>query len=117
MKSLAFNEIKQAHLIGTWHVQSRLLSKSDPASIYATSDKHELSGNGNYKVTNGTQVVGTWSIFSEDEIIKNPLIKLTVNNETTNAIITLLKYSDDDKSAQLTLYLSTGLELVLKKDN
>ena len=110
-----FKELKPDHLLGRWRVQSRILSKSDPYSVFAKAEHHHFLNGGAYKITNGIESNGQWNLSPTAELIRNPLLRFTVNNEITNAIITRLLFSEDSQEAQLTIYLSTGLELVLTR--
>ena len=62
---------------------------------------------------------GKWEMFKETEIIYNPQLNFTFSSEeeTLNAIIT--RYREDDEpdylSLKMTLYFTSGLELVLER--
>ena len=115
MQPVNFKEIRPEHIIGRWRVQDRVLSKSDPNSIFALADEHNFSGDGTYSIFTATEITGKWDMSTPAEIIRNPLIRLTIRNETTNALIIRLLEAEDNPNSQLTLYLATGLELVLIK--
>jgi hypothetical protein len=117
MQAIELKNIDIEHLLGNWRVQSRILSKSDPAHIFATAQFHHFHENGIYKIRDTVEVPGKWSISNKDSILRTPLIQFTLpDHGTTNGIITRLICSADRKTAQLTIYLSTGLELVLIKN-
>lgn len=115
LRPVNLKDIKPDHLIGCWRVQCQVLSKSDPDSLFVSAKEHTFLENGIYALLNGKETLGTWNLTTEDELIKNPLLEFIVNDHKEKAIITLLLYSEDKKFAQLTIYLSTGLELVLLK--
>lgn len=117
MQAIELKNIDIDHLLGNWRVQSRILSKSDPNHIFATAQSHHFQENGIYKIMDTIEVPGKWSISNKDSILRTPLIQFTLpDHGAINGIITRLLYSADRRNAQLTIYLSTGLELVLIKN-
>lgn len=116
MKPVEFKEIKPEYLLGTWKVRSRILSRSDPDSIFALAREHHFLTNGTYKISHESEEEGQWEITTAADIIRNPLIKFRLNNEITNAIITRLLCIEDCIGAELTIYMSSGLELNLIKN-
>jgi hypothetical protein len=116
MKPVDFKEIKPEYLLGTWNVRERILSRSDPNSIYALANQHHFLPNGTYKVSHDAEVTGQWEVTAPADLIRNPLIRFNLNNEFTNAIITRLLCIDDCIGAELTIYMSSGLELILSKN-
>lgn len=115
MFSVDFNRITEEHIKGDWHVQSRIISRSDPSSIFARAHKHQFT-NENYKARNGEERTGKWNIVRDKELLTRPYIHFEVEKVPVKALITKLLYSKDQKNAQLTIYFSTGLELVLLKN-
>lgn len=117
MQAIELRNIETDHLLGNWRVQSRIISRSDPAHIFATAESHHLHENGFYKIRDSIEIPGKWSINNKDSILRNPLIQFTLpDHGTINGIITKFICSADRRNAQLTIYLSTGLELVLLKN-
>lgn len=72
-----------------------------------------------FTLQNGEEVKGKLTLARETKIIYNPQLKFYNNNEViANAIITRLTHEEvmGKEIHKLTLYFSTGLELVLHKN-
>lgn len=116
MEVIKFREIEEKHLLGEWTVKNKILSRSNPLDIFATAHTHFFSANGLYTIKNGAEFSGRWSINLKDEIVRSPLLRFSLHpHGTTNAIITRLLSTHDQKRGEITLYLSTGLELTLQR--
>ncbi|MBA3665147.1 MAG: hypothetical protein H0W61_13190 [Bacteroidetes bacterium] len=118
MENINLNIITEDHVAGKWEVKQRVVRTSNEKSPFTTSQHIEIE-NGIYKSNNGKECTGKLIVVRE-EIIFNTQLKFYENDaEVANAIITRL-YSEDDgneKIYHLTLYFTTGLELVLQKIN
>ena len=72
----------------------------------------------NYQTINGKIRNGKFMIFREKELIYNPQVKFSEPKIVdSNAIITRLFIDEtpDIKKYNLTIYFTTGLELILQK--
>ncbi len=118
MKNIDLNEIDKDHVKGHWEVHSRSSNKMEH-DYFSDINKLDLEKN-HFRSVNGKVIEGKWEVVREKEIIFNPQIKFYLgNNEVGNAIITRLFEeirSDGKKLQKLTLYFTTGLELILKKN-
>ena len=88
-------------------------------SVFATCTRVDFLASGDLQVENGGLETGKWEIFKETEIIYNPQLNFTFSpdTETLNAIITRFREDDeaDHISRKVTLYFTSGLELVLEQ--
>lgn len=116
MNPVGLKEIESSHILGSWRVQSRIYSQSDRNSPLALATEHNFRREGVYRLYIKGDKFGGWDLTMESGVIENPMLTLTVDGSETQAIITRLLYSDNTRHAQLTIYLSTGLELVLLKN-
>ncbi|GAA4341988.1 hypothetical protein [Flaviaesturariibacter amylovorans] len=119
MHYIDLNSITEEHVCGHWEVFSRALGGT-AASVFSDIRIIEIRP-GHYRSVNGKERTGEWQVVREDRIIYNPQLKFFIDGQQVgNAIITRLL---SERSAggcvhKLTLYFSTGLELLLhKKDN
>ena len=116
-KNIDLKLITPDHLKGYWSVSDRTINKTN---IDQFSSINVLDFQNNFfRSVNGKITEGEYEIFRESEIIYNPQIKFYSNNsEIANAIITRLFIEELNNKFihKLTLYFSSGLELILKKE-
>ncbi|MCW3075982.1 MAG: hypothetical protein JWO32_591 [Bacteroidetes bacterium] len=117
MNYIDLNHITQAHVEGIWTVEAM----NGPGLAHSTfSAIHRIAIQKNaFTAQNGKEISGQFIFCRENEIVYNPQLKFYQHNkEVGNAIITRL-YSDIENNKtcyKLTLYFSTGLELILQKN-
>jgi hypothetical protein len=86
-------------------------------SYFEHSQQLQLK-DGIYRATNGKEINGNWKIRREPELIYNPLIQFFIDQQLIEeAMITRLFFEKEEDALiyRLTIYFSTGLELVLSK--
>lgn len=116
-KNIDLKLITPDHLKGYWNVFDRTINKTKSDQFSSISVLHIQ--NNFFRSLNGKITEGEYEIFRESEIIYNPQIKFYSNNsEIGNAIITRLFIEEQNNKFihKLTLYFSSGLELILKKE-
>ena len=116
-KNIDLKLITPDHLKGYWNVFDRTINKTKSDQFSSISVLHIQSNF--FRSLNGKITEGEYAIFRESEIIYNPQIKFYSNNsEIGNAIITRLFIEEQNNKFihKLTLYFSSGLELILKKE-
>lgn len=119
MENIHLDSITETHLKGTWEVKEWVVNNSSQTSQF-TNISHLEIANGIFKSINGKECTGKLVLVREKEIIYNPQLVFHINkDEAENAIITRLFLDNEgkQKTYNLTLYFSTGLELVLRKIN
>lgn len=118
MENFNLNSITEEHIAGKWAVIERAIPDSSEKTAFSTIDHLEIE-NGLFKYVNGKKVKGKLDLVHETDIIYNPqLLFYMKENKVENAMITRL-YSENDGKQEtyfLTLYFTTGLELVLQKN-
>lgn len=115
MEYINLGEITEAHLHGTWKVESRSLNnKNESENIFVSYNSIEFLENNDFIALNGKNIQGQWQIIREHEVIYNPQIKFYLNDkQAVNSIITNLMADND--VFKLVLYFDSGLECVLAK--
>lgn len=116
--SIDLNKITPSHLIGKWSVFSRSSSKPLANDHFSKIEVLSLS-NDSFSCKNGTSITGKLTLARETKIIYNPQLKFFNNSQLIgNAIITRLTEDriEGKEIHKLTLYFTTGLELVLQKN-
>lgn len=119
MRYLDLNILTVSHLFGSWEVLERPTGAGTDSSVFAACSRVIFKESGEVWVEGGRSETGRWEMFKEDEIIYNPQLNFTFSteDETLNAIIT--RYREDDEptylSLKMTLYFTSGLELVLER--
>jgi hypothetical protein len=119
MPYIDLNLVTKEHLTGSWYIETRLNNKPGADDLFRHNNFLQLDADGNFISRNGTEVLGTWEMKKEYEIIYNPQISFFRDAENVGeAIVTrLLEQTEREEIIhRLTLYFSTGLELVLKKN-
>ncbi|MBC7425757.1 MAG: hypothetical protein H7321_04395 [Bacteroidia bacterium] len=118
MENIQLNNITKDHVYGKWEVKERI-NKSNQENVFNSIKLIEIE-NGLYKSNNGRENSGKLLLIRETEIIYNPQLVFFINEDKiASAIITRLfsESSGDKKYHYLTLYFTTGLELILQKIN
>lgn len=116
MQYISLHEVNENHLMGTWEVTERINSKAI-VNLFEHSRKLELN-RGSYRVTNGKELKGEWIVKREIELIYNPLIEFFLEDKPIGEAIITRLFSETVGNVsiyRLTIYFSTGLELVLIK--
>ncbi|GAC1381395.1 MAG: hypothetical protein NVSMB45_06130 [Ginsengibacter sp.] len=116
-KNIDLKLITPDHLKGYWNVFDRTVNKTQ-SDEFSSINVLDIQSNF-FRSLNGKITEGQYEIFRESEIIYNPQIKFYSNNsEIGNAIITRLFIEEQSNKFihKLTLYFSSGLELILKKE-
>ena len=117
MYNIDLNAIKEADVYGKWEVQERMVNNSSQGNLFADVRVIEIEPT-HYRSINGKERQGKWAVIREKEVIYNPQLKFFIDGEEVgNAIITRLRYDPiaNGNLYKLTLYFSTGLELVLHR--
>lgn len=120
MININLGEIKGEHLRGEWFVGNRFNIEKDNTDIFSRNHRLILNEN-SFKAINGLIVTGSWEMKYKTDIIYNPqLIFHLEEGASTKAIITRLMIVDghDNTSNReyiLTLYFTSGLELILNR--
>lgn len=115
MHYIDLSAITEEHVRGNWEVQSRLVNSDSQDNFFADVRLIEIQPD-YYRSVNGKERKGEWQVLRDEEIIYNPQLKFFINGEEVgNSIITRLRYEQEGNGDvyKLTLYFSTGLELVL----
>lgn len=118
MPYIELNDITEQHLHGRWEVESRFINAPDIVSPFATHYRMDFSARGSCTFRNGNETEVRWELGREEEVIYNPRVKFFLGDqEIGSAIITRLMVSEEPQyiNTRLTLYFSSGTELVLKK--
>lgn len=114
---LDLNAITAEDLLGKWVVSERFEGHSQAEEIFARSTDLILMANDKLKTINDETISGKWHLFRETEIIYNPQLRFSFNktDQDFKAMITRLSEAeaDDEITRTLTLYFTSGLELVL----
>ena len=116
-KNIDLKLITPDHLKGYWNVFDRTVNKTK-SDEFSSINVLDIQSNF-FRSLNGKITEGQYEIFRESEIIYNPQIKFYSNNsEIGNAIVTRLFIEEQNNKFihKLTLYFSSGLELILKKE-
>lgn len=116
MQYISLDEITEDHLMGVWEVAARVNSKT-VSSYFEHSKRLELT-EGSYRAINGKELKGKWVVKREVELIYNPLIEFFIDNEHIDEAIITRLFSDTVDNVnvdRLTIYFSSGLELILIK--
>ncbi len=113
MTPVAFKDISAPMLVGEWRLQSRILNSSEPDYIFAKSTQHSFLSGGKYRNELGDEGI-SWHLMHESDF-DNPIIEFTSASISESALITRFLRSVDSAHAQLTIYFTNGLELVLLK--
>jgi len=119
VRYLDLNILTVSHLFGSWEILERPVGAGTDSSVFATCSKIVFKESGDVQVEGNKNETGKWEMFKETEIIYNPQLNFTFSSEeeTLNAIIT--RYREDDEptylSLKMTLYFTSGLELVLER--
>jgi hypothetical protein len=119
MENIDLKIITEEHVSGRWKVVNQVLNPFSQDSLFTDIQAIEII-NGNYKSINGKISSGKLELLFETEIIYNPQLKFYENEqEVENAIITRLYKESNGKNkiSNLILYFTTGLELVLQKQD
>lgn len=117
MYNIDLNAIKEADVYGKWEVQERMVNNSSQGNLFSDIRIIEIEPT-HYRSINGKERQGRWAVVRENEVIYNPQLKFYIDGEEVgNAIITRLRYDPvaNGNLYKLTLYFSTGLELVLHR--
>lgn len=118
MENFNLNIITEEHIAGKWEVIERAIPAPSEISALSTIDHLEID-KGIFKYVNGKKCKGKLALVHETDIIYNPQLLFYIKeNQVENAIITRL-YSENNGKQEtfyLTLYFTTGLELVLQKN-
>lgn len=117
MRYIDLEQITETHLHGEWVVYNRVVNTNSQENLFADVKVIEIRP-AEYRSMNGKERIGKWSVIREREIIYNPQLQFFIDGQQVgNAIITRLQ-ADTSPSGEvhkLTLYFSTGLELILHK--
>lgn len=116
MLYINFQDIKDEHLHGEWRLKSNVVGNSDPQNPFAKAERHEFHKSGVFKLKDIEEKVGTWSVVYSDDLLKRPYVQFEMDSAKILALITRLKCTTDCKNAEMTLYLTSGLELDLEKE-
>ncbi|HYF01800.1 MAG TPA: hypothetical protein VEC36_00365 [Patescibacteria group bacterium] len=116
MQYISFQDIKNDHLLGQWRLKDNSIGSSDPANPFATAERHIYNAGGVFILKSAMEKRGRWEIIYSDDLVKRPYLQFEVDSAKVLALITRLKCTEDCKKGQMTLYLTTGLELNLEKD-
>lgn len=112
--NIGFNEINEGHIHGDWRVEIRFKSLDKAYTHFFESNYFQFCESGLFICVNGKRISGTWVMMREIEMIYNPLIAFFEDGkQIAKAIITRL--ITNASVYKLTLYFSTGLELILEK--
>lgn len=117
MEHIDLNHITEEHLLGEWEVKERINSNPTSENPFSCCRIIHIEKQ-NYKTINGKVRNGKFMIFREKELIYNPQVKFSEQKSSeSNAIITRLFIDkiDDKTKYNLTIYFTTGLELILQK--
>ena len=117
MYNIDLNAIQETDVYGKWEVQERVVNNSSQSNLFVDVRVIEIEPN-LYRSINGKERKGNWTVIREKEVIYNPQLKFFIDGEEVgNAIITRLRYDPiaNGNLYKLTLYFSTGLELVLHR--
>ena len=106
-------------LLGHWKVLDRFVNRSDESSPFVTADALEFPDTLNFRASAADRsIAGTWTFALEQEVIYNPQLTFFEGTEEIGSAI-ITRYSttepDPDPVLNLTLYFTTGLEIVLEK--
>jgi hypothetical protein len=119
VRYLDLNIVTAEHLSGTWEVLERLGGQASEVSPLSACNRISFLGKGKLQVENSKMETGTWEFFKETEIIYNPQLNFGFKNqpEVINAIITRFREDEEEEelSLKVTLYFTSGLELVLEQ--
>ena len=118
MQHIDLNLITNEHILGKWRVHSRSASRHAETDYFSSIHTIDI-GKENFIAHNGKDLSGRLSMIREYEIIYNPQLKFYRNTrEIANAIITRMILETDGGcvSHKMTLYFTSGLELVLLKN-
>jgi hypothetical protein len=119
MENISLNIISEDHIFGHWEVKDRIVNPQNKHLHFSSISNLELK-KGVFISYNGKKSTGKFKMVREEEIIYNPQLFFYINKDyTANAITTRLFTETTDKSViyKLTLYFTSGLELVLHKIN
>lgn len=116
MNYIDLNNITETHVEGNWTVEATS-GPGMPSNAFASIHSIAIQKHA-FTAQNGKEISGKFMFCRENEIVYNPQLKFYQHNEEVgNAIITRL-YSDIENNKpfyKLTLYFTTGLELILHK--
>ena len=119
MRYLDLNILAAEHLLGSWDVLERPNGVASDTSVFAACRQVVFQDNGSVVVVGEAIKTGRWEIFKETEIIYNPQLHFNLGPEEAdlNAIITRYREDNEDGtfSRKVTLYFTSGLELVLEQ--
>jgi hypothetical protein len=115
MTEVNLTQITEGNLLAHWRIVSRYPSQGINA-VFKESTSVNLS-QGEYCSGDGLEAKGQWMLIKDDTIIFHPQIKFFRDKKVVgHAIITRL-YSfprKDTRQHRLTLYFSTGQEVLLE---
>ncbi len=117
MQYINFQDIKNDHLFGEWRLKANQIGNSNPDSPFAVAQRHEFQENGTFKLISTDEKTGNWSVVYSDDMLKRPYVQFEIDNDKALALITRLKCTPDCLQGEMTLYLTTGLELELEKNS
>lgn len=118
MRYISLDTITEEHLRGRWEVHSRVVNGESLENMFADVRIIEIKP-AEYRSINGKERTGKWTVIREKEIIYNPQLHFYIDGrQVADAIITRLRAeaTTTGEVFKLTLYFSTGLELILHKN-
>lgn len=118
MENIDLKNITEEHLTGKWEVTERQIPNPKQLNPFSTIRQIGIQDS-IYTANNGKKRQGIVS-FGFEDLIYNPQLKFhDKEQQIANAIITRLYIEEEGKlkKSMLTLYFTTGLELILRKYN
>ncbi len=115
MRNVDFHDIHEVMLRGDWVVQSRVLNRADPRGALACAQSLRLGAGSLHLTLPQGELGGRWSVVRDDGLGRRPYLELELGRESSRALITRLRQSDDQRQGRLDLYSAEGIELVLER--